>query len=85
MDNPNLAGLKVAKVINARWAPGPGPLLEAKAGIGHLNAGEVIEIQTVDPEARDDISAWAGKVGHEFLGFFHSRGYDRIFVRKKIG
>lgn len=85
MDGTDLAGLKVAKVINARWAPCPGPLLKVKAGIGQLNLGEVIEVQTADPEARGDISAWAGKVGHEFLGFLHSRGYDRIFVRKGIG
>jgi len=78
-----LERLKVAKVIDARWAPCPVPLLEAKEGIGHLKAGEVIEIQTVDPAACGDISAWAGKVGHELLGFVHSERYDRIFVRKK--
>jgi TusA-related sulfurtransferase len=82
MDSPNLAGLKVAKVIDVRWTPCPGPLLEAKKGIGHLKPGEVLEIQSHDPAARGDISAWAGKVGHEFLGYLGSGGYDRIFVRK---
>jgi len=82
MDGRKLEGLRVVKVIDARWAPCPGPLLEAKEGIGHLKTGEVIEIQTVDPSAPGDISAWAGNVGHEFLGLLHSDGYDRIFVRK---
>jgi tRNA 2-thiouridine synthesizing protein A len=71
------------KVIDARWAPCPGPLLEAKDAIRGLKRGEIVEIQTVDPEAGGDISAWAGKVGHEFLGVLHAGGYDRIFVRKK--
>jgi tRNA 2-thiouridine synthesizing protein A len=83
MDFTDLTSLKVAKVIDARWVPCPGPLLEGKKGICHLEAGEVLEIRSHDPQARRDISAWAGKVGHEFLGFLDSEGCDRIFVRKK--
>jgi tRNA 2-thiouridine synthesizing protein A len=83
MDFTDLISLKIAKVIDARWIPCPGPLLEGKKGICLLGAGEVLEIQSHDPQARRDISAWAGKVGHEFLGFLDSPGYDRIFVRKK--
>ncbi len=83
MSSEDLAGLKVTEVIDARWTPCPGPLLEAKEGIGHLKPGEVLEILSHDPGARGDISAWAGKAGHEFLGFLESKGYDRIFVRKQ--
>ncbi len=83
MPSQDLEKLTPAKVIDSHWAPCPGPLLEAKAGICHLNVGEVIEIQTIDPRARDDISAWAEKVGHEFLGFVQSGRYDRIFVKKR--
>jgi tRNA 2-thiouridine synthesizing protein A len=82
MYSQDLECLRAVKVIDARWAPCPGPLLEAKEGIGHLESGEVIEVQAVDPGARGDISAWAAKVGDEFLGFLHSEDYDRIFVRK---
>ena len=83
MDSPDLTNLSVAKVIDARWAPCPGTLLKAKEGINHVDAGEAIEIQSHDPKARRDISAWAGKVGHKLLGFLESEGYDRIFVMKK--
>lgn len=82
MNSTDLAGLKVAQVIDARWTPCPGPLLEAKEGISHVKSGEVMEIQSHDPGARGDIAAWAAKAGHEFLGFLGSDGYDRIFVRK---
>ena len=83
MDGPDLSKLNVAKVIDARWSPCPGTLLKAKEGISQVNAGEAVEIQSHDPKARRDISAWAGKVGHRFLGFLESDGYDRIFVMKK--
>lgn len=84
MDSSDLAHLKVVKIMDARWSPCPVPLLQAKEGIGHLKLGEVLEIRSHDPVARGDISAWACKVGHEFLGFLGSDGYDRIFVRKKV-
>jgi len=83
MDSTDLARLKAAKVMDARWAPCPLPLLQAKEGIGQVRTGEVLEIRSHDPGAPGDISAWAGKAGHEFLGFLDSAGYDRIFVRKK--
>jgi tRNA 2-thiouridine synthesizing protein A len=83
MDCADLAGLKVAQIIDARWTPCPGPLLEVKKRVGLLKSGEVMEIQSHDPEARGDITAWAEKVGHEFLGFLGSDGHDRIFVRKR--
>ena len=84
MNNSDLIQLNVARVIDARWAPCPGTLLEAKAGIKTVRAGEVMEILSHDPEARRDLSAWAGKVGHEFLGFLEVEGYYRIFVQKTM-
>ncbi|AFM27528.1 putative redox protein, regulator of disulfide bond formation [Desulfomonile tiedjei DSM 6799] len=83
MDKAGLTALKPKRVIDARWTPCPGPLLEAKDGIGHLKEGDVLEIRSHDPGAPGDISAWARKTGHEFLGFITSQGCDRIFIRKK--
>jgi len=83
MDNSDLEGLKTATVIDARWLPCPGPLLKAKQAMPHVKPGEVMEIRSHDPGARRDISAWAAKVGHEFLGFLCSEGCDRIFVMKR--
>ncbi len=80
MPNHDLARLTPSKVIDARWAPCPGPLLAAKESIGLLASGDILEIQTIDPGAHGDIRAWAGKVGHEFLGLLHRDGYDRIFI-----
>ena len=83
MDKSDLTKLTVARVVDARWAPCPGTLLEAKAGIRQVHAGEVMEILSHDPEARGDLSAWAGKIGHEFLGFLESEGYYRIFSDRR--
>ncbi|HEX7492088.1 MAG TPA: sulfurtransferase TusA family protein [Candidatus Limnocylindrales bacterium] len=59
----------VAKVVDARGSACPGPLLEAKKGIGSVSIGSVLEIWSSDPVTKSDIGAWSGKVGHEFLAF----------------
>ncbi|MFH1112346.1 MAG: sulfurtransferase TusA family protein [Pseudomonadota bacterium] len=84
MENHELSELEAARVVDARWSPCPGTLLKAKESITRMPAGEIMEILSHDPEARRDILAWAGKAGHEFLGFLEGEGYYRIFVMKKV-
>lgn len=79
----DLSSVKAANTVDARGSACPGPLLEAKKGIGKVKVGEVIEILSGDQGTRVDIPAWAGKVGHEFLGVVEADGYDRLFVRRK--
>ena len=77
-----LAAVPVAEVIDARGAACPGPLLEAKKGMGKVAIGDVIEVWSSDPVTKSDMGAWAGKVGHEFLGVIEDEGYDRVFLRR---
>ena len=45
--------------------------------------GSMIEIWSSDAQTKNDIEAWSGKVGHEFLGHLEGAdGYDRVFVRR---
>ena len=83
MSQVDLSTLKAASTVYARGSACPGPLLEAKKGIGTVKVGEVIEILSGDPGTRSDIPAWAGKVGHEFLGVLAAEGYDKLYVRRK--
>jgi tRNA 2-thiouridine synthesizing protein A len=83
MTTADLATLKPANMVDARGSACPGPLLEAKKAIGKVKVGEVLEILSNDPGTKEDIPLWAKKVGHEFLGFLSSDGYDRIFVMRK--
>jgi TusA-related sulfurtransferase len=82
MDIAELGTLTAAEIIDARGAACPGPLLEAKKGMGKVAIGDVIEVWSSDPVTKSDIGAWAGKVGHEFLGVIEDDGYDRVFIRR---
>mgnify|MGYP006288282777 CR=1 FL=1 len=78
----DLSTVESASVVDARGSACPGPLLEAKKGIGKVKVGEVLEILSSDSGTRNDIPAWAKKVGHEFMGVLETDGYDRLFVKR---
>jgi tRNA 2-thiouridine synthesizing protein A len=71
------------KVVDARGAACPGPLLEAKKGMGTVPVGAIIEIWSSDPVTKSDIGAWSAKVGHAFLGVLVADGYERVLVRRQ--
>ncbi len=78
-----LESTTAAKIIDARGAACPGPLLEAKKAMPSVALGSVVEIWSSDPVTKTDISAWSGKVGHDFMGVLEADGYDRVFVRRQ--
>lgn len=82
MTTADLSDMQAAKVVDARGSACPGPLLEAKKGIGAIKVDEVLEIWSGDDRTKEDIPKWAAKVGHEFLGFLEAEGYDRIFIKR---
>jgi tRNA 2-thiouridine synthesizing protein A len=78
-----LSAIQAAKVVDARGSACPGPLLEAKKGIGAIKVGDVLEIWSGDPRTKEDIPRWSQKVGHEYLGHLTADGgYDRIFIKR---
>ncbi len=72
-----------ANSVDCRGSACPGPLLEAKKAIASVKVNEILEVLSSDPGTKEDIPAWAGKVGHEYLGHTPADGYDRLFVRRK--
>jgi len=82
MTDIDLTTIQAEKVVDARGSACPGPLLEAKKGIGVIKVGEILEIWSGDPRTKEDIPKWSQKVGHEFLGATAAEGYDRIFIKR---
>jgi len=67
----DLNSIEISSTVDARGSACPGPLLEAKKGIGKVKVGEVLEIYSNDSGTRTDIPAWSNKVGHEYLGILN--------------
>jgi len=83
MAEVDLNSIQPNNVVDARGVSCPGPLLEAKKGMGNVQVGQVLEILSNDPGSRNDIPRWANKVGHEYLGYLSVDGADRIFVKRQ--
>ncbi len=80
---PDLNNIQASKTVDARAMACPGPLLEAKKGIGTVSVGQVLEILSGDKGSREDIPAWCKKTGHEYVGFVEKDGYDALYVVRK--
>jgi tRNA 2-thiouridine synthesizing protein A len=83
MSELDLNAIEPANTVDARGSACPGPLMEAKKGIGKVKVGEILEIFSNDSGTRIDVPAWAKKVGHEYLGALGADGYDKLYVRRK--
>jgi tRNA 2-thiouridine synthesizing protein A len=82
MTDLDLNAIEVSNTVDARGSACPGPLLEAKKGIGKVRVGEILEIYSSDAGTLKDIPVWAKKVGHEYLGTLKADGYDKLFVKR---
>ena len=83
MSELDLNTIEPATTVDARGSACPGPLMEAKKGIGKVKVGEILEVYSNDSGTRIDVPAWAKKVGHEYLGVLEADGYDKLYVRRK--
>ena len=82
LSETDVAELTAAKIVDARGAACPGPLLEAKKAMATVPVGDVLELWSTDSQTKNDVAAWSGKVGHGFLGVAEAQGYERVFVRR---
>ncbi|MEX1247723.1 MAG: sulfurtransferase TusA family protein [Anaerolineales bacterium] len=82
MTTQDLTAVTAAKVVDARAMSCPGPLLEAKKGIGSVRVGEILEVWSGDANTKMDMPRWCQKVGHEFLGVIPGEGYERLLIRR---
>ena len=78
----DLSTIEASSSVDARGSACPGPLLEAKKGIGKVRVGEILEILSNDSGTRKDIPVWANKVGHEYLGHLEADGYEKLFIKR---
>lgn len=70
------------KVIDARGAYCPGPLMELIAALKLMEIGDEIEVLSTDKGSANDIPAWVAKVKHEMVGVEEKEGQWHITVRK---
>lgn len=72
----------IARSIDARGMPCPGPLMSLIGAIREGQVGDVIEVLSSDEGSRTDIPAWIKKAGHELVEVVEEDGFSRFIIRK---
>ncbi len=63
----------------------PMPIIQTKAKMAELKAGEVLEVVADDKGIEADMPAWCRSTGNEFLGSEEEDGEYRVYVKKLTG
>lgn len=55
-----------------------------KEALGEVASGDVVEVRTDDPSAREDVAAWSRLTGHALIDVVEEDdGRTRFLLRKK--
>ncbi len=61
----------------------PMPILKTKKILDEMQPGQILEILGTDPGTRNDLPAFAKRVGHEYLGSKDGEGFTRYYIKVK--
>ena len=68
--------------VDARGLACPMPVVKTKKAITNLEEGQVLEVQATDKGSKADLAAWAGMVGHQYLGTVEKDDVLYHYIRK---
>ncbi len=74
--------VKPDKVVDARGAFCPGPLMELIKAYKQAKVGDVISVYSTDSGTKKDAPAWIKKSGNELIGVYDRDGYVEIVMKK---
>jgi tRNA 2-thiouridine synthesizing protein A len=70
------------KMVDARGAFCPGPLMEVIAALKLIDVGDEVEVWSTDQGTTQDLPEWCKKIGHELVETKECDGYWSLVVRK---
>ncbi|MEN2768001.1 sulfurtransferase TusA family protein [Ornithinibacillus xuwenensis] len=68
--------------LDAKGFACPMPIVKTKKAITDLEEGQVLEVQATDKGSKADLAAWAGSVGHQYLGTVEDGDVLYHYIRK---
>ncbi|NEU32386.1 hypothetical protein GN156_16680 [bacterium LRH843] len=68
--------------LDAKGLACPMPIVKTKKKINELEEGQVLEVQATDKGSKADLSAWAGTVGHQYIGTVEEGDVLYHYIRK---
>lgn len=79
-----MATLKAAKLLDLRSFTCPLVVVKAKKGITEVQPGDILEVWSTDPAAKNDIPAWTKRAGHELLETIEEGEVIKFWVKRAL-
>lgn len=70
------------KVLDAKGLACPMPIVKTKKMIDELQTGQVLEVHATAKGAKNDLTAWARRTGHELLRDAVVEGVYKFWIKK---
>lgn len=70
------------KVLDAVGLYCPEPVFRTKIEIERMQVGQTLAVSANDPAAKDDISRWVAKTGHELLAVSNDGDVVTLKIKK---
>jgi tRNA 2-thiouridine synthesizing protein A len=77
-----LMSMKSDKTLDCRGLNCPMPIVKTKKEIGSINVGQILEVWTTDPGAKEDFPRWAKRTGNELLKVEDKQGYTVFYIKR---
>ncbi|WP_147554270.1 sulfurtransferase TusA family protein [Bacillus testis] len=74
--------MKADKIVDAKGLACPMPIVRTKKAMDGLESGQMLEVQTTDKGAKNDLTAWAKSSGHELVDSSEQDGILTFWIRK---
>ena len=68
--------------LDAKGLACPMPIVKTKKTMNELEEGQVLEVQATDKGSKADLAAWAGTVGHQYIGTVEEGDVLFHYIRK---
>ena len=70
------------KVLDAKGLACPMPIVKTKKAMQDLAAGQILEVRTTDPGAKNDLTAWAASGGHALVEQTEEDHVFKFWIKK---
>lgn len=74
--------MKVDQVLDAKGLACPMPIVKTKKAMNDLEPGQVLEVQTTDKGAKNDLTAWTKSTGNIVVDFKEENDILIFWIKK---
>jgi tRNA 2-thiouridine synthesizing protein A len=77
-----MSDIKFNQFLDVKGMSCPIPILKTKRIVETMSGGEVLKVETTDPDSKNDMASWAKRTGNEILMVEEESGTFTFYIKK---